>query len=586
MPSGTPPSRRDRLLTAVCTPGRSGGRSDSDGAVRSRLDWSGMQQRSRTRTHHAPPGRGTAGPRAKQRAYLHRRAAGGRRPLRAARAAAHRRRRRRRPGRPAPREAAPEHLPRPGQGRGGQGGGQGGRREPRRLRRRAHAAPGAQPRGGARDAGRRPHRDDPRHLRRRTRTRAEGKLQVELAQLEYNLARMRGLWTHLERLGGVSSGGIGTRGPGESQIETDRRLARDRIAALRAPARAASRARARRCAPSASARTCRRSRSPATRTPASRRCSTRSPAPRSASATASSTRSTRRRARCALDGRPYLLTDTVGFIRKLPHQLVDAFGATLEETRLADLDPARRRRLGRRGGAASRCCAPSTTCSRRSAPATGRACSCSTRPTRSTPSAATELRLPPPRRRARLARSPARGSRSCGERDRARRSRARCGRVELLLPFAEGGRLAELHDVAGDLEREDTAEGVRVRARVPAPVAERYARFAVADGAPTGRAARVRRGRRLGATAAATAAREARRPPPATRRAVLPARAHDGDAGLRPLTRRGRRRSARASARRSAPASRSSCRPGTPAWCCRARAWRRATASRSSTRPG
>ena len=63
---------------------------------------------------------------------------------------------------------------------------------------------------------------------------AEGKLQVELAQLEYNMARMRGLWTHLERLGaGRMDGGIGTRGPGESQIETDRRLARDRIAALR-----------------------------------------------------------------------------------------------------------------------------------------------------------------------------------------------------------------------------------------------------------------------------------------------------------------------------------------------------------------
>ncbi len=58
---------------------------------------------------------------------------------------------------------------------------------------------------------------------------AAGKLQVELAQLEYNLARMRGLWSHLERLGG----GIGTRGPGETQIETDRRLARDRIAALK-----------------------------------------------------------------------------------------------------------------------------------------------------------------------------------------------------------------------------------------------------------------------------------------------------------------------------------------------------------------
>ena len=99
---------------------------------------------------------------------------------------------------------------------------------------------------------------------------AEGKLQVELAQLEYNLARMRGLWTHLERLG---LAGIGTRGPGESQIETDRRLARDRIAALRrrlervgAQPRASMRARRERLG----AR--RRSRSPATRTPASRRC--------------------------------------------------------------------------------------------------------------------------------------------------------------------------------------------------------------------------------------------------------------------------------------------------------------------------
>src|SRR5476649_877140 len=58
---------------------------------------------------------------------------------------------------------------------------------------------------------------------------SEGKLQVELAQLEYNLPRMRGMWQHLERLGG----GVGTRGPGESQLETDRRIARRRISVLK-----------------------------------------------------------------------------------------------------------------------------------------------------------------------------------------------------------------------------------------------------------------------------------------------------------------------------------------------------------------
>ena len=96
---------------------------------------------------------------------------------------------------------------------------------------------------------------------------AEGKLQVELAQLEYNLPRMRGMWQHLERLGG----GVGTRGPGESQLETDRRLARTRVSLLKRRLRDAQRP-ARDAAQGAAAdERARRSRSPGTRTSGSRR---------------------------------------------------------------------------------------------------------------------------------------------------------------------------------------------------------------------------------------------------------------------------------------------------------------------------
>src|ERR1700677_2836063 len=161
---------------------------------------------------------------------------------------------------------------------------------------------------------------------------AEGKLQVELAQLEYNLARMRGLWSHLERLGG----GIGTRGPGETQIETDRRLARDRIAVLRRRlehvkgTRAVQRAERERAAlptialvgyTNAGKSTLLNELTGAEVGVRDRLFHTLDPTTRT----------------LKLAGRPYLLTDTVGFISKLPHQVGDAFAATLEETRRAEL---------------------------------------------------------------------------------------------------------------------------------------------------------------------------------------------------------------------------------------------------------
>jgi GTP-binding protein HflX len=308
---------------------------------------------------------------------------------------------------------------------------------------------------------------------------ADGKLQVELAQLEYNLARMRGLWTHLERLGASASApGIGTRGPGETQIETDRRLARDRISALR-----------RKLAEVKSSRAVMRAERERAHLPRVALAGyTNAGKSTLLNALTGSTVGVRDRLFHTLDpstralrlnGRPYLLTDTVGFIRKLPHQLVDAFGATLEETTMADLilhivdasvpeaemdemlravdavlddigagdrprvlvlnkadvlDAARREEL-------------------RFAHPDGILVSALTRE----------------------------GIDELGERvENAFRETLRP--VDLLLPFDEGGRLAELHEVAGDLERVDTAEGVRVRARVPATVAERYARFSVANG--------------------------------------------------------------------------------------------------------
>ena len=300
---------------------------------------------------------------------------------------------------------------------------------------------------------------------------AEGKLQVELAQLEYNLARMRGLWSHLERLGG----GIGTRGPGETQIETDRRLARDRIAALK-----------RKLAHVRSSRSVMRAERERAGLPRAALAgytnagkSTLLNALTGADAAASdrlfhtldpTTRILR------TTGRSFLVTDTVGFIRKLPHQLVDAFAATLEETRLADLilhvvDAS----------------VPEEELLEM---------------TRAVEDVLHEIDadeisqllvlskadLIDEERRAELKRRHPRAvlvSAPTGEGidalvDRIESEFARkLTDVELLIPYEEGGRLAELHEVSGDLEREETSEGVRIRARLPATVAARYERFAL-----------------------------------------------------------------------------------------------------------
>src|SRR5690349_5496195 len=166
---------------------------------------------------------------------------------------------------------------------------------------------------------------------------AEGKMQVELAQLEYNMARMRGLWTHRERLGaGRGVGGIGTRGPGESQIETDRRLARDRITVLKRRLDQVKLTRA----------TQRAERERAHLPTVALAGYTNAGKSTLLNALTGSEVGVRDRLFHTLDpttrtlllhGRTFLMTDTVGFIRKLPHQLVDAFAATLEETKLADL---------------------------------------------------------------------------------------------------------------------------------------------------------------------------------------------------------------------------------------------------------
>jgi GTP-binding protein HflX len=298
---------------------------------------------------------------------------------------------------------------------------------------------------------------------------AEGKLQVELAQLEYSLPRMRGMWQHLERLGG----GVGTRGPGESQLETDRRLARTRITLLR-----------RRLGRASEHRRTARKRRQSSETPSvslagytnvgkSTLLNTLTGAEVSSADRLFETLDPTTRA-YVFGGRAYTLTDTVGFIRKLPHGLVEAFASTLEETLAGDLilhvadasAPEDERLAQERAvedvleeiGAGE---IPRLT-------------------------VLNKIDLLDPQARRRLQNGnpqavlvAARTGEGLEELE-ARIAAFFAGRfepVELLVPHTEGRELAALYALGAPIEREDTAQGVVIRAHLPEAEARRYARF-------------------------------------------------------------------------------------------------------------
>lgn len=304
---------------------------------------------------------------------------------------------------------------------------------------------------------------------------AEGKAQVELAQLEYNLPRMRGMWQHLERLGG----GVGTRGPGESQLETDRRLARRRISLVK-----------RQLQTLGAQRQTRRKERRRTQVPTIALAgytnvgkSTLLNALTGAHASVDdrlfetldpTTRGFEH------DGKRYLVTDTVGFIRRLPTQLVEGFAATLEETLVADLVlhvadaflP--EERLHETIGAVTDVLAE---------------IGADDIPVELV---LNKIDLLDPLGRKRVSHAFPRAlqvSASTGEGLEALKARIaelfsdRFEDVHLLVPYADGGALADLYALGAPIaERRDTAEGVHVRARLPRQEIARFARFLVAGG--------------------------------------------------------------------------------------------------------
>jgi GTP-binding protein HflX len=307
---------------------------------------------------------------------------------------------------------------------------------------------------------------------------AEGKLQVELAQLQYNLPRMRGMWAHLERERiGTRGAGVGRRGPGETQLETDRRLARRRITILKRRLQALSRQRETRRKERVRSETPTVALAGYTNVGKSTLLNALTNAQVSVHDRLFETLDATTRA-FEQEGRRYLLTDTVGFIRRLPHELVEGFAATLEETLSADLvlhvgdasapddeldrmvaaveevlgeigagelpvelvlnkidavDPLGRRRLANRFPGALEI------------------------------SALTGEGLP--ELRARI----------------AERFAERFELVRLLVPYEDGGKLAELYSLGTPIdEREDTEEGVFIRARLPRREVPRFAPYLIA----------------------------------------------------------------------------------------------------------
>jgi GTP-binding protein HflX len=301
---------------------------------------------------------------------------------------------------------------------------------------------------------------------------AEGKLQVELAQLEYSYARQEGLWQHLERLGG----GVGTRGPGETQLESDRRVVRTRMAALRRRLRDVTRS-----------RETQRERRGVSAVPqialagyTNAGKSSLMNALTGAGVTADDTLfetldpTTRR---LEAEGQEVLLSDTVGFIRRLPHQLVTAFSATLEEVREADMvlhvadasEPEARR--------AAQAEAVAEVLDEIGAADVPRML------------VLNKIDLADADQRTALShRHPGalQVSAATGEglddlsRVLARTARARLTRVDLVIPYARAALIAEVYAAGSEVEQESTEEGTRVRALMP-PAAAARLRQALSD---------------------------------------------------------------------------------------------------------